>query len=288
MPNAFYQTILDRPLLQTAGVSYLSCRGPDGRPVLLAQCRDDALERSFESLRQREQEIRTASNLASTSCDFAKSCSGLRNCRSMSFLPKLCREENMPNHTYALEYECFNFAKMVKVYDLANWYFISQLTAYRLAASLLTLINWLLRMRILVHLSITNLLVDLDSSFCVPIDWSIAKVREFLPTPLTIYYYRQFARIILRLTGAKITDGHWALPAGSELEANQAFFKLLQKTARQTYELPEDVIPAMDYVTKLRNQQKNLLRKIYETLSDEELKQGQPRYSLYPRKIKEG
>ena len=295
MSDAAYVNVLSRPILQRKGVTYLSCRAPDGTFVLLAHCQDDSLEQVIQRIRQKEVSFLEEIGVSAAHCS-VKLCDKQRVCSRMSFLPRIFREGKL-SYTYRLKYSCFEFSRMVRMKDLADKYYVSPLTTYRIAASMLTLIDWLIRMNVSMRLSISNLLIDLKSAFVIPIDWSIAKTPSFLPMRAIILYYRNFARIIMRLTGVKMVERvtndktkiGWELPTEFADSSFYDFFFLLQELLDQRYDLPDNLDRAIDYVAEIREKQQNLLKRIMETMQYDQVETKEPLYKLLSKnKIKEG
>ncbi len=280
-----YEQILSHPIFQTSKVAYFSCRAPNVDCFMLARAKDDQLEQKIAQLHQREQEMLDELGFGQRDCNLSAECVGKRDCPWMSFLPDLERIEDASDYSYRLSYKCVNFGAMVKVGDLMTDYYIDCLSAYRLTASLLTLINWLIRMKVTISLSPRNLLVDLNSSFFQPISWSRAKTTAYLSMSVVIGYYRQMARMIMRLTGVqKAEEGGWILPNNADAHDFSILFVILDELSAQRYELPEKLDQANDYATKIHNLQQRILERLNQSLRYVEVRPNSPLYVVRRKK----
>lgn len=284
--QSYFMTLGQQPVLKVPGISYLSCRGPDENYVLVAQCENDELGYQLSGLEARWRKVIKELGYVDDSCFGPDDYSCRRNCDTLCFLPHTTRLlTNTGLVTYALPYKCFKIDNMVRARDLVKYYYVSPFTAYRLAVSLLTLVDWYIRMSISDNLLINNLLVDLTTSYMIPIDWSKTQILEYPPSQLRVKYYCQFAHIMLRLVGARRTKNGWEFPPEYQDKRYREFLDILREVYSQIYDPPTgQLVEAINYEEQLREQQENLIKRLIGSLRYSKEDAGKPSYEVLSKK----
>jgi len=210
----------------------------------------------------------------------ADQCHGCRSCILVDFLPKVIVDDYEKSKALVLNYNCVDFGKTVLMKKLAKHYCISVVTAYRLFISFTTLIDWLIRLRLLVDISIDNLIVDLTSSFITLIDWSKAKVANDILTTDIVKYYQQIAQIVVDLSGASYDESGWHSAIPAEDKNLMRIFELLQQIINFEFELPLEAADAISYIAHLQEQREYLIPRLMNILIDADIAPGQPLYEI--------
>lgn len=286
--GSYYTSIFDDAIKRSGDLSYYACRAPNREGVLLALSRKTNLNKVLQKLELRRQEFMAAMNLADDKKCCFSDCRGHRACIWVNFLPQIVVDDFEKTHALVLHYQCVDFAKTVLMRHLAKHYYITTITAYRIFISLITLVDWLIRLKLVVKLSVDNLVVDLNSTFVTLIDWSEVEIRENLCIKEITAYYQQVAAIVMELSGARCEGATWHLGIPVEDRSLLHLFDLLQEIRDFQLDLPLEARDAIDYVASLCEQREYLIPRVMDYLIDADLDPGQPPYKLASRKHKEG
>lgn len=157
----------------------------------------------------------------------------IERCASINFLPVVINPQHSRNDTaLVLDFDCFSVGRLVLAKDLAQRYCVDLPTAKRLAMSLATLIDRLVRWNIVVDLAIDNLMIDLETAAVTLLDWSAAKVEPTIAFEETMFYHARLAEIVFELSGAEFTTEGVLCPALGEVPVKNEFFQILGQLKR--------------------------------------------------------
>ncbi len=279
-------------------IKYTTRETLDGKCFLSACCQDDKFEDALKELCAREEQLLKDLGCAraSQTCQLSKACHHQRECLQISFLPEVVGYGNSSGTEVVLGFKCFDTGKLVVVSQLIESYYLSALTAYRVAMSLVVLVNRLIALNVEVELSIDNLLIDLDSSYCTLIDWSVIRFCDCLNPLQRVTYYHCLARIMLRLVDGvpaevELVDGTRRKCHIARAEPNDVAMRRLLSWVDEVlaieYHLPARLGEATDYVTRIQAQLEELPQQLWGAAHSISTSELAPPYEL-KRRVKLG
>lgn len=290
---AGFSKIQEEPICQTGNISYYSCRAPDGESLLLAECRNDEFCSTITALHEREltyvRSVAFSGAALQISCGRASHCFK-RECDVITFLPHIVCKESF---NYVFKYRCFSVSKLVQARELIEQYYLSEATAYRVAMSLAILVDRLVKLEIEADFSISNLLIDLESSYCTLLDWSTARHNADFRLPSVLAYYQDLAKIVIQLVdGVKINPKyeiddkvrHHAARAEPHNADLLSLLTLMSEILALRYELPDSLNEAIDYAIVLEGSLESVLSSIYAKAETLVLSKSTPLYELRRKK----
>lgn len=286
--GGYYTSIFDDAIRRQGDLGYYACRSPDQECVVIALSRKINISLALEQIEQRRREFMAEMKLPCDAKCCYQDCQGHRGCIRVNFLPQVVIDDFKKSHALVLRYRCVDFGQTVLMDQLAKHYYIAVPTAYRVFVSLITLVDWLIRLRLVVPLSTDNLIIDLSSAFVTMLDWSKVKIQQDLSLDAIVAYYQDVARIVKQLAGAQPDGFNWRTPIPAEDRVLLRLFDLLQKIIDFDLSLPDDTCTVMDCIISLQEQRDYLIPRVMNFLIDADLEPGQPPYQLASRKRKEG
>ncbi len=253
----FYTKVFDQPILSRDGAGFYSVRAPDGEVVLMVESRDSAFATSLTK--------RQGQSISTQSCRHKclTDCKNWRTCPRFSFLPSIIEEDQgVDRQTYFMQYDCIKFGEMVQAKALAEYAQVGVGLAFRLTASLLLLVDWLVDQNISVDLSLRNLLFDLKTAKATLIDWTGSQVNGFLNPSCVASYYQKLGSVMLTLVGATQSSHDWTYPSEYTKRTEHEFLEFLQSMANWSETLPADYREVNAVLVEQHQLQQNLLDKL--------------------------